>query len=228
MRYYAHKEDKMRYISHISNLVLYTKNGAIVDRFDYNGVLVKGDGTTNLGTGNQIDVVLKSSTPNDETMRVYTTDLLGNSAISEEMCGLGNLASLDLALAGLDSLQQGYNRNYFEAAVLTSTTDVVSDLSANIYYEVLTGTTIYDGTTYTVGQVFYTDGSTTATTGTGTFALTIPPALNRECQAFRPEHFKIKSLLTGNESSADWSYAEGFAPRDNMTTDDPDYFAYTE
>lgn len=220
----------MRYITHLSNHILQTKNGELVARFGPQGVLIVGDGTTRTGTANQIDVVLKASTPNDETMRVFPTDLLGNILISEEMVGMGNLASLNTAGANLSSLEQGYNRNYFEAPIEISTTDAVSAV-ANVYYEVLTGTTQYpdtSGTIYTKGQVFFTDGTNTATTGSGTFALTIPPALNIECQAFRPEQFKIKNLITGKESTTDWAYNSAYSPKDNMDVNDPNYFAYVE
>lgn len=223
----------MRYITQFSNLILQTKNGALVARFGTQGVLIVGDPTTRDGAGNRIDSVLKGSTPNDETMRVFPTDLLGNSIICDEMVGMGSLISLDTAdsPANLTSLQVGYNRNYFEAAIQTSSDVDTGDAStvSDVYYEVLTGEAIYQTVTYTKGQIFITiNGIDDAVTGTGTFALTIPPALNIECQAFRPEHFKIKTLLTGNESTTPWTYSSDYTPRDDMVTSDPDYFGYVE
>lgn len=227
----------MRYISQHSNLVLYKDNGEIAHswdrstatgtairgteyKFGTDGVLGLGTLTTNSGYGNYIDAASVSWDTDAKLAYIYDTDLSGATTTKVEMAGQGDLTDPT----------DGYRGIFFEAPTLQSDTAVSS--TSGVYYEVISGSVIYDSTTYNRGDQFVTDGSETAVTGTGTFALAIPPMLAKKCDAFRTEHFKIKSLATGNESTSYWDYSTGswggFNPNDSLTSTDSDYFGATD
>lgn len=226
----------MRYISHIANLVLLTNGGNIgrdssskrAYSFGLHGELVIGSLTTNSGAGNYIDAGLQSNT-DDQLQLIYPTDLDGNAVTRLEMAGLGTLTGVTLTSGAVSPLSAGH-RLFFEAPTLTSTSDSVP-ATAGIWYKVLTGTTIYDGTTYVAGQRFETDGTTTATTGTGTFRLDIPPELKKTCEnkAAVDGVFAYKILYKGNESDSYWEYSEaGAEPKDATDSTATDYYGWTE
>jgi hypothetical protein len=222
----------MRYITQHSDLILQRNDGKIgydsttgVEyRFGIQGILNVGSLTTNIGTGNAIDASLK--TDDTESLQlIYPTDLLGATTHRIEMAGQGSLTSSDCDGTALPSLQTGYRGFIFEAPVMTGTDTVVG--VADIYYRVLSGTVTYRGVVYSAGDEFVTAGGTTATTGSGTFALTIPPYLDGQCEKFRTEQFEINALKTGDEPSDFWKFSIGGAtPRDSLTCTDADYFGW--
>lgn len=205
----------MRYISKNPELVLILTNGKEAFEFK-NGVLVVGDPTTNVGAGNFIDPAQTYTFPETGTatftlMQVFPTDLAGATTNAIEMCGQGSLADPLGNPLGL----RGY---FFEAPVLTGTSASVP-AKKNIEYVVLTGTVIYNSTIYTVGDHFITDGVTTATTGTGTFAL-VYPEIHWEVDT--TALFKERHLITGREARAYWVPTRdgGYVPRGEFTTTD--------
>lgn len=215
----------MRYISQFANLALFKDNGELAHVFGPDGVLVVGSLTTASGAGNYIDAAANAGDTGDELQLPYSTDLDGNAVTRLEMAGLGSLDTSTQTGGSVTTLAEGY-RTFYEAPVLTGTTSSVSSV-ANVYYKVLSGSVTYDGTTYTKNQVFYTDGVTTATTGSGTFALDIPPALKNECDTFRDEQFKIKHLKDGTESTAYYNFTDGMTPRSSLTCTDDTFFGFT-
>lgn len=224
----------MRYISHISNLVLYKNNGEIGRdnlskrpySFGQNGELIIGSTTTATGVGNYIDA--STNTDIDEQLQLnYPADLDGNTTTRVEMAGLGTLNGLSKTSGAVSPLNAGH-RMFFEAPTLTGTTAVSGN--AGVWYLVLTGTVTYDSVVYSAGQKFETDGSATSTTGSGTFRLCIPPELERSCRNDDAVAgiFAYKNLYKGNEGTNYWNYGDGIDPRDSTTSTDADYFGWTD
>jgi len=214
----------MRYISQYDTTILQNNTVEAVYRFGPRGILIVGDATCGVGAANVIDADLKS-TAGDQLQRVYETDLSGALTNCLEMCGLGTLNKTAKGGA-LNVLNCGYRGRFFEAPILTGTESVPN--VAGIYYEVLTGTVTYNSVSYSVGEQFVVVSGETATSGTGTFALTIPPALTKKCDPFYAEEFKIAQLKEGDESSSyfDWNDG-GFEPRDSVNSPDTDFFGWT-
>lgn len=216
----------MRYITHIDNLLLYLNNGHIAHRFGPYGTLIVGDPFTNVGNANRIHIHYG----NVGLMHIFPTTLDGDDADPHiELCGLGSLTRLDWNGDVLPNLQDGYWRNFFEAPLIAAATPTISSVSgyADVYYQVIAGTVIYAGTTYTVGEQFYTDGLNTVITGTGLFALCIPPALTNKCECFRDEEFRLKHLKVGDEPADYYEFRDGgFDPRDSNDSTDADWYGW--
>lgn len=210
----------MRYISRHADSIIFEDDGSInLDyRFGPNGILAIGSLTTDVGAGNAISVT--------GLQVLEDTDLDGNTVTCLEMVGMGTLTGVSGAGNTLTHLYDGYRGYFYPSPVMTGT-DAVSSI-ADIRYKVISGTVTYDGTTYKVGEVFTTDGSTTATTGTGTFALWLPESIEKATDEFLTEEFKIKSLLVGDEPYDYWSFTTtGVEGRNSLVTTDPDYIGYT-
>ena len=200
----------MRYITQYDEFALFTEAGEPAYKF-HRGVL-------DLGSGVIIDATLKSGTDNSLQM-VYNTDLSGVASTASgfsrlEGAGQGNL------LTGAS----GFNRNFFEAPYKTGTDTVPA--VRGIRYKVYSGTVTYAGTTYKVNEVFYTDGSTTATTGTGTFAVEIPDALKQTVDQHTKPAFEIAHLNSPEDVTGYWGLNDdGFLPNNSLvTTDVNSYF----
>jgi hypothetical protein len=217
----------MRYITQHSGLQLFKNDGTAQHRFNPQGILLVGSKTTAAGAGNFI--VSATQTPDTGTLqRPWATDLDGNTTQTLEMAGLGTLTQVSKSGATLASLMTGYRGTFFEAPELTSTTSAVS-ATAGIHYIVISGTTIYNGTTYVAGEEFVTTGGITATTGTGKFALTIPPELKQDCSGNdnRFALFKERRLFRGDETQ-DWDVWRdgGFQPRSSGVCTSSDFQGY--
>ena len=202
----------MRYISKNPELVLLLTNGKEAFEFK-NGVLVVGSATTASGAGNFINPA--SFTYKDgktyELTRVFPADLAGATTAAIEMCGQGSLADPLGTPLGL----RGF---FFEAPVLTAGTDTVVE-TAKVPYKVLSGTVTYAGVTYQTGTEFVADGTTTATTGVGTYALAIPKI---DWFPETKQLFKDRHLIDGNEARDYWVMTRdgGYVPRGEFTTTD--------
>lgn len=215
----------MRYISTKNDLVLYERGGKIRHKFK-NGVLAVGSLTTNVGTGNSIDAALRTDF-SKELMPIYSTDLLGATTQCLEMCGLGSLTNANLAGSSLTTYEVGLRGAFFQAPVISTGSSTVPAAKGR-EFEILTGTVTYAGVTYSVGQVFVSDGSTTTTSGSGTFALSIPSSLRATKNEFRTEQFKINSLAKGDESKSYWNQDQyGAAATASLTSTDADYVGWT-
>ena len=223
----------MRYITHISDLVLFTNDGNIgrestskvAYSFGLNGELIIGS-ATGTGAGYEIDAALKSDT-DDQLQVLYSTDLDGNTATRLEMCGLGTLTATTKTSGSVSPKSAGY-RLFFEAPDISAGTAVSG--TEGVCYLVLSGTVTYNSTSYTAGKKFTTDGSTTATSGTGTFRLCIPDDLERNCEneTALAGIFANKILYKGDESGDYWNYSEsGAEPRDATDSTSSDYYGWT-
>lgn len=218
----------MRYITQHANLALYQYNGKVPYRFGPDGVLVVGSLTTDAGAGNYIDADLKSDI-GDQLQRVPgRLDHDGAALICIDMCGLGSLNSVGSDGTALATLVEGYNGFFFKAPVLSNGTAVPA--VAGIYYKVLTGSITYNSVVYVQNEEFATNGSATSTSGTtGTFALTIPPALKNEITDWVDEAFAQKHLLKGNEPYDYYTQdSDGYVGRDSLTSTDADYYGWME
>lgn len=224
----------MRYISHKSNLVLYRNDGNIgrddlSDKayvFGQNGELIIGSTTTAVGVGNYIDASSLTDTT-QQLQLLYPTDCDGNQVTRIEMAGLGTLTGVTKTSGAVSPLIDGY-RDFFEAPTLTGTTAVPA--TAGIWYLILTGSVTYNSVAYVAGQKFETNGTTTATTGTGTFRVTIPPELEKTCNnpTATAGVFAYKELYKGNEGTNYWNYGDGIDPKDSTTSTDADYYGWME
>lgn len=217
----------MRYISPFANFTIYKNGGALAHNFGADGVCVVGSLTTATGAGNYIDASANPGDTDEEIQLLFAADLDGNNTNRLERAGLGSLdkSTQESGAGSLTNISDGF-RYFFEAPVLTGTTDSVVAVSG-VYYKVLSGTVTYNGTSYTKGQEFMANGSETATTGSGTFALTIPPALKNECEAFRDELFKVRHLQKGDESTSFYDFEDGYTPRSSLTCTDDNFFGWT-
>ena len=199
----------MRYISNNSRLALYTTNGNIAHQFNQ-GVLIVGSPTTGTGAGNSIDPTTVYW-DGGKLMEVFPADLAGVTTAKIEMMGQGSLADPLGASIGL----RGY---FFESPILTATTASVP-AKEGIHYKVSQGTVTYAGVTYKAGQIFTTDGTTTATTSTGKFFIIPPPnSMESDLNAM----FEEKHLQFGDEVRDAWlpEIEGGFIPRSEFTTTD--------
>lgn len=209
------KRYEMRYITHIPNLVLYNNDGTVAERFGVDGVLKKGTLTTDAGAGNSIDPT--------NIMKVYETDLDGNTVTTIEIVGQGSLDGL--SETGV-SVAAGVNpyRLFFKAPPITGGT-ALSDAVER--YIVIDGTVTYNGKTYKAGQIFETESGVTATSGTGTFAAYLPWALTKEQEDNRAKLFVEKSLIKSDDAYTDWSWAKGDPePYDNLASTEGDFMGY--
>ena len=211
----------MRYISKHADAILLKTDGSINKDYNFNpdGVLVVGSLTTDAGAGNAISPT--------GLFVLYPTDLDSNTVTCLEMCGMGSLTKVSGAGSALTNLSDGYRGYFYPAPVLTGTSDAVSG-TGGIRYKVLSGTVTYAGTDYGVGEIITTDGSTTATTGTGTFAVYLPQRLEKAAEEFLTEEFKIKSLLVGDEPNDYWRYnISGAESRNSLVSTDSDFVGWT-
>lgn len=222
----------MRYISAVANATLYRNDGEIAIHagdnkllcFGLSGELIIGDPTTKTGDANTIDFSAQSPTTKN-IMRVYPTDLDGNTVSLAEMCGQGTLTGETLTSAALTNIQDGW-RYFFEAPTVSS---ITMPAAKNVAYKVLTGTLVYNGVSYGAGKVVESDGTTTTVTGTFTAHLTIPGALAKVCD--NPSGlaclFKLEHMLTGEESNDYWQLSPfGAEPMDDLLCTDPNFIGY--
>lgn len=215
----------MQYKSQRSNAIIFTNQGKIKAKF-YHGKYIIGSLTTATGAGNYIDGAVQSDTSLN-VQRIYTTDLDGNTASCIEMCGQGTLNGITAAGNTLTTLEEGFRGWFFPCPRLTGTTNSVP-AKAGIVYEVVDGTVTYDGTTYSAGEQFTTDGSTTATTGSGHFELVIPDDLENRYNGFLTEAFRITHLGQPDEMSGYYTYGQyGYDPVNSETCTDADYIGWT-
>lgn len=208
-----------RYITHIKNLKLMNKKGEIKYNFGHEGVLVVGDATTFTGDANKIDPT--------NLLTIFATDLKGGTTLSVELVGQGSLNGLADDGTAISPYYKGYRGIFFKAAITSTGAGTVSS-TAGIRYKVLTGTVTYAGKDYKTNEIFVSNGSDTATSGDGKFALYLPTALTNECCEDQKEHFKIKKLMQGDESTGYW-YADdsGFIPNDSLLTTSADFYGWT-
>jgi hypothetical protein len=207
----------MKYKSQHSNLVLYAPNGNAVYKFKQ-GSLTVGTATGTTGT-NIIDYT--------SIMSLYATDLLGATTHAIEMAGQGTLNGLDDDGTAVTPLSKGYRGGFFKTPPIAAGQSVPA--VASIYYIVTSGIVTYNGVAYYPGDIFVTNGTetTTSATSAGYFELTIPPALDHECEAFRSCQFEINTLQRGDESSAYWNWDDsGFEPQDSLYTTNADWVGY--
>lgn len=105
---------------------------------------------------------------------------------------------------GANDLERaGLNTTFFAAPPISPGATTVT---ADIRYEVISGTVVYDGTTYRTGQVFVGTAVTdTSTTDGGLFALALPtPYFDPgETDGNRAEFFRIAILGSGDEMDYD-------------------------
>lgn len=194
----------MRYKSKSLNLALFEKSGVRKHQF-YNGVLIVGSPTTNSGAGNYIDAT--AQTDDKKTlMPQYATDLAGATTNKLQMAGLGEISATDLSK----------ERMFVEAPEL-STGSTAVPATAGLWYEVLRGKVTYKGVEYSAGEMFVTDGSIRAVTGTGKFAITYAPD---GCCQNRKEAFKMAHLQFGDEVTGYHGWDQSYIPRNQMTTQD--------
>lgn len=231
----------MRYVSPFSELKLVRNNGKVAHQF-FNGVLVIGDKTTRDGvsaTGGEtdsktytIDSAANATYPERE-VQLVKTDLAGKSLGDGgfnrvQAIGLGSLIGLNYDLTtplAAPALMRGYQGTFFEAPEISGTTNGI----AECWYEVLSGTVLYNGVTYMVGDSFkVVTGilSIDGMTGTGTYALSVHP-LVKKCACFTAEEFKIQHLEVGDESSSYWRGEEGgFQPRNSLQSIAEDFMGW--
>lgn len=221
----------MRYISQFNDLVLYRNNGEIAHKFK-NGVLVCGDSTTRNGTNlttdalpYTVDYYAYSSATETEIMQTLESVIATRESEADwvriEKIGLGYLRKLGYDnTTALASLADGWRGIFFEAPVITPGATTIPAV-ANIRYEVLSGSVVYDGVTYTVGDIILSDGSTTTTSGTGTFALAIPTALKNTVDQMEAEAFAQAHLLKPTDAIGYWNKINGgYTASSSMTTTD--------
>ena len=255
----------MRYISFYDEFALHNRNGNVRHKF-WQGELIVGDPTTNVGTGNSIDTAVNATDPGLELMPLVPT-----GATRDAICGMGILdgavpaitpgATSVAALIGkvylvtigtvtYKTVDYTVGQTFVSDGTITATTgdtgaarfvDLDPVITIGQYYEspylsigatsvptlrglvyrVNSGTVIYKGMSYTVGQEFETDGTTTATTGTtgATFTITIPPSIKAREMDNRDAMFREKHLLTGNEATGyhSWTALGGFLPKDDLS-----------
>jgi len=208
----------MRYKSHISNLVLFNSSGTIEVRFGQDGVLNVGTLTTNVGDANIIDY--------SNLLKVYDTDLDGNTVTTSEMCGLGSLDKSTKTGGTLTNVQDGY-RLFFECPpISTGAGTVDTDVEK---YIVLTGSVTYNGVTYNKGDTFIPAAGVTETSGTGTFAIEMPDALTGKVVDTNAELFDEAHLIHGDEANTEWSFNDqyGAQPYDSLVSTDEDHIGWT-
>lgn len=210
----------MRYISHIENLSLMNRDGTVRAQFEH-GVYSVGLLTTNGGL-NSIDPSVQSDA--DTTLQTpWSTDLAGNTTYRIEMAGQGSLTGLDAGGSSLTCKENGYNRLFFQAPVISGGTATSS--TAGIWYEVLSGTITYNSVTYLKGEKFVTVSGVTATTGSGsTYALAIPPALAKDIDSYRDEYFEQVHLNNPSDATGYWNPLTGSTTFDSNVSTDADYF----
>lgn len=164
----------MRYISQYQSLELIAVDGTVLHRFK-NGSLIIGDPTLDTA-GNAIPVTFTG------TDSQKYTNLYSAGATDLEKIGLGNI--------------------FFEAPPIASpATNTIDD--TGVWYQVLTGTVIYNGVTYKAGELFLSVDTFDDSTGTGTFALDVPHQfkLSPVEHNQRSEYYKTTQLAIGDESS---------------------------
>lgn len=207
----------MRYITHHANLVLYKNDGTVAERFGPNGVLIVGSASTSTGSGNSIDTT--------DLMKVYSTDLDGNTVTTIEMNGLGSLNGTSATGGTVDPKEKGY-RLFFEAPVLSGGATLTTAMPER--YKVLTGSITYNGVTYKKNEVFKSSSGVTATAGSGTFAAYIPESLAGEPPIDRDGLFDDKHLLYGDETYTSFSFnnPNGVDPYNSLTSSDENYIGW--
>lgn len=210
----------MEYITPHDTLELLTKDGHVAVRFK--------NGYYNAGANTTIETQSSEASGLDIQMP-WDTDLNGNGAASEtdkgsrlERAGQGSLTGYASDDATLTAKEYGYNRTFYPAPTLTSTSDAVTKI-AGVKYVVLTGTTIYKGTTYTIGQTFKTSAGTTATTGTGTFRLALPDSITKPTDDFRTEAFAKNQLGKTTDATGYWNAQTGYDGRADEDSTAADY-----
>lgn len=221
----------MRYISKYHDLALYRNDGSIAHKF-HNGELIIGDTTTRNGTdtttstaGYTVDAATKSDT--SRQIQIVKPDLAGKvegevGFNRYEGTGLGSLNKVDNDGDALAALVNGYLGTYFEAPELTNTATLV----VGAWYEVLSGTVTYNSVVYSEGEKFKVVTGVTSFTGSGVIALSLYPLVN-QCTDMTAEHFKIKNLMNGDESTDYWNVTEGgFEPRNTLTSSDADFIGW--
>lgn len=201
----------MRYITQYDQFCLFTDAGNVAYQFE--------GGVLDLGSGVIIDATLKSGTDNSLQM-VFPADLSGVALTASgfsrlEGAGQGNLITTASGLVG----------NFYEAPTLTATTNAVAAIWGT-KYKVLSGTVAYAGTTYNTNEVFFANGTTTATTGTGTFALEVPEILKQTVDQHTKPAFELAHLNSPNDVTGYWGLSnDGFLPNNSLvTTDVNSYF----
>lgn len=218
-----------RYISPSESNILFNRDGTVRHQF-VRGQLIIGDPATDVGAANHIDAALDSTDVGGSIVWPNDTDLAGGVIWCEERAGMGalDLAAQSGTLTYLeDGLGQGgHTASFFKALTKTGGDAVVADLG--IEYLVLTGSVTFDSVAYTAGQVFKSDGSTTTTSGTGTFRLQIPEALRQAYDENLDAEFALKHLNTGDEAVDYFKWSDGgYDPYDSTVTSDADFYGKT-
>lgn len=103
-----------------------------------------------------------------------------------------------LVATGANDLEKaGLNRFFWEAPPLATGAGTVT---VGERYEVVTGTVTHNSITYKQRDIFV--ATVTATSGTGKFSASIPVEYaSIDLNQFYNEHFKLKTLLRGDEAS---------------------------
>lgn len=183
----------MRYISPNHRLALIQKNGEVGSygnkqyRFE-NGVLIIGSAKLNTA-GNVI------------VPQLANTD--------------GTALQIVDATGGTDLAKVGLGKYFFEAPDLT-VADSTQALTSGSYYQVVSGSIVFGGTTYTAPARFKA-GSSANFTGTGTAYLDFTASVFKQDEEnFRAQSFPIVHLGNTDEGSWDdttWDSDEGTALR---------------
>jgi len=220
----------MYYISKIENLAIRNRNGAVAYQFKNHRLLV-GSATTDVGAGNKIDATLKAADTDNELQRLtrYPTDLLGAVTNCVEMAGQGSLVRLSDGGTALSALICGYTGLFFKAPTISGGTAVPA--IAGITYRVEAGTVTYNSIAYGATTTFVTDGTATATSGSGAkFRVWIPKSLDDSNEEqYLTESFKIAQLETGLESPNYFNYnIGGAAPYSSMTSSATNFYGKTQ
>lgn len=217
----------MRYIHKNAEAVLYSVAGHKVYKF-FNHALTVGSNTTDNGGADVIDAALTPVAGADyRLIRPYAADLDGNAVTCIEMVGLGSLTG-DTESGGTCTLLEGM-RDFYEAPILSGAQSIPN--TVGLRYKVWAGSVVYNGTTYTAGQVFVSTGTTSVTdaNGDGRWSLWLPAEQDdSNCYEFLDEHFKIKHTQYGDEpyDYFDFNQQTGYIPRDALCANDADAFAW--
>jgi len=219
----------MRYIHKNAEAVLFSVAGHKVYKF-FNHELTVGSNTTDNGGADVIDAALVPVAGADyKLIRPYAADLDGNQVTCIEMVGLGSLTG-DTESGGTCTLLEGM-RDFYEAPFKSGAGTVPA--TADIRFKVYVGDVTYNGSTYSAGQVFITDGSAITVTDAdndGVWSRWLPAEQDdSNCYEFLDEHFKIKHTQYGDEPFDYFEFNEsvGYIPRDAQCDLDADAFGWT-
>lgn len=187
------------YISVEGNKVLYSNGGKPLVKFKYHQAVFD-------------DSLFAVVTPTSADLQRPHTTIAGTrvafgSATADqlaEMTGRGVLATAS---------GTGDRFRFFESAIVDAGAATVV-ATADLTYLVTAGEVTYNGVTYKAGQTFPSDGTTTATSGTGKLRIWFPATLIDEAAQYTEEAFRLAHLGQPGDALSYWQYGEfGFEPQ---------------